>query len=52
MTFLERVTMWPNPIAGVAAGRMPEFVEMIQVGPSHSSGSVRLYGRYATVHES
>jgi len=37
----------PNHIAGVGAGRTPEFIEMKQVGMSHKSGSARLVGRYA-----
>jgi hypothetical protein len=37
--------MLPPNIAGVFAGRTPEFIEMIQVGPSHKSGSARLWGR-------
>ena len=37
----------PNKLAGVGAGRTPEFIEMMQVGASRGSGSVRLAGRYA-----
>jgi hypothetical protein len=36
---------WPNYLAGVVAGRTPEFIEMIHVVPSRSSGSTRLGGR-------
>ena len=33
--------MMPNhQLAGVAAGRTPEFIEMMQVGVNHNSGSV------------
>ena len=39
------MTMWPNKIAGAVAGRAPEFIEMMQVGVSRSSGSARLMGR-------
>jgi len=35
----------PNKIAGVVAGRTPEFVEMIQAGMDQWSGSARLLGR-------
>ena len=35
----------PNHIAGVAAGRTPEFIEIMQGVPGHSSGSARLGGR-------
>jgi hypothetical protein len=35
----------PNPLAGVGAGRIPEIIEVIQVGVSHKSGSARLGGR-------
>jgi hypothetical protein len=31
----------PNLVAGVAAGRMPEFIEMMQAGSRHRSGSTR-----------
>ncbi len=34
-----------NPFAEAAAGRMPAFIERMQVGPSHTSGSVRLWRR-------
>ena len=34
-----------NYLAGVGAGRKPEFIEMMQVGVSHNSGSARLAGR-------
>jgi len=37
--------MPPNHIAEVGAGRIPEFIEMKQVGPSHKFGSARLWGR-------
>jgi hypothetical protein len=37
--------MPPNKLAGVAAGRTPEFIEMMQVGVCHNSGSVRLRGQ-------
>jgi hypothetical protein len=40
-----RGAAWFNPIAGVGAGRMPEFIEMKQVGVSHKSVSARLAGR-------
>jgi len=36
---------WPNKLAGVTAGRTPEFIEMKQVRVSHKSGSARLAGR-------
>ena len=39
------MNLMPNPIAGVGAGRMPEFIEMKQVGVSHKSVSARLAGR-------
>jgi hypothetical protein len=35
----------PNPFAGAAAGRVPELIEMMQVGMCHKSGSARLWGR-------
>ena len=35
----------PNYFAGVAAGRLPEIIEMMQVGASRRSGSARLWGR-------
>ena len=35
----------PNYLAGVGAGRTPEFIEMMQVGLSRKSGSARLVGR-------
>jgi hypothetical protein len=38
---------WPNHLGGVAAGRRPEFIEMMQVGLSRKSGSTRLVGRQA-----
>jgi len=28
-----------NPVAGVGAGRLPKFIEMMQVAPTHTSGS-------------
>jgi hypothetical protein len=37
--------MIPNPFDGVAAGRTPEFMEMMQVGVGHRSDSARLMGR-------
>jgi hypothetical protein len=37
--------MLPNPLAGVGAGRTPEFIEMMQVGFGHKSGSTRLGDR-------
>ncbi len=37
--------MLPNHIAGVGAGRTPQFIEVMQVGPKHKSGSARLVGR-------
>jgi len=37
--------VWPNQLAGVAAGRMPEFIEMMQAVENHKSGSARLVGR-------
>jgi hypothetical protein len=36
------ITMMPNQLAGVADGRMPEFIEMMQVGSSQGSRSVWL----------
>ena len=41
--------MSPNPLARAAAGRIAEFLEIIQVGASHKSGSARLWGRSASV---
>jgi hypothetical protein len=35
----------PNQFARTAAGRPPEFIEMMQVGVGHKSGSARLWGR-------
>jgi hypothetical protein len=35
----------PNQFAGVAAGRPPEFIEMMQVGRSHDPGLARFWGR-------
>ena len=35
----------PTQLAGVGAGRTPEFIEMMQVGVSRNSGSARLAGR-------
>ncbi len=35
----------PNYLAGVGAGRSPEFIEMMQVGVSYKSDSARLMGR-------
>jgi len=35
----------PNPFAGVAAGRMPEFIEMMQAVLDHKVGATRLMGR-------
>jgi len=40
-----KMILMPTSIAGVAAGRMPEFIEMMQVGRGHKSGSARLRGR-------
>jgi hypothetical protein len=40
--------MQPNPLAGVVAGCMPEFIEMMQVGISHESGG-SLHGRYTSL---
>jgi hypothetical protein len=37
--------MMPNYLAGVGAGRMPEIIEMTQVGVRCGSGSARLAGR-------
>jgi len=37
--------MLPNQLAGVAAGRTPLFIEMMQVGLSRCSGSARLLSR-------
>lgn len=37
----------PNQLAGVGAVRTFEFIEMMQVGVSHKSGSARLCGRSA-----
>jgi hypothetical protein len=34
-----------NQIAGVVAGRLPEFIEMMRVVLSRKSGSTRLCGR-------
>ena len=34
-----------NYLAGVGAGRTPEFIEMMQVGASRGSGSAQLWGR-------
>ena len=34
-----------NHLAGVGAGRAPDFIEMMQVGVSLKSGSARLVGR-------
>jgi hypothetical protein len=42
----DRIRM-PN-FAGVVAGWTPEFIEMMQVGANHKSGSARLWGRWAT----
>ncbi len=39
------MTMWPNYLAGIGAGRKPEFIEMMQVGVSLGSGSARLVWR-------
>ena len=39
------MTMTPNYLAGVATGRMPEFIEMKQVAVNYWSGSARLEGR-------
>jgi hypothetical protein len=33
------MTEWPNQIAGVGAGCVPEFIEMMQVEVIHRSGS-------------
>ena len=41
----EENKMTPNHLAGVGAGRSPEFIEMMQVGLSHKSGSARFVGR-------
>jgi len=35
----------PNYLAGVGAGRIPELIEMMQVGHDCRSGSARLVGR-------
>jgi hypothetical protein len=32
---------WPNYLAGVGAGRTPEFIEMMQVDLDLKSGSAR-----------
>jgi hypothetical protein len=37
--------MWPNYLAGAGAGRIPGFIEMMQVVRSHKAGSARLAGR-------
>ena len=42
---MEDVTLLPNYLAGVGAGRTPEFIEMKQVGHGCWSGSARLAGR-------
>lgn len=34
-----------NLLAGADAGRIPEFIEMMQIHQSHNSGSGRLSGR-------
>ena len=39
------MTMRPNYLAGVGAGRKPEFIKMMQVGVSRGSGSARLESR-------
>ena len=39
------ITIMPNYLAGVGAGRAPEFIEMKQVCVCDSSGSARLVGR-------
>jgi len=39
------ITEWPNYLTGVGAGRIPGFIEMMQVCLSHKSGSARLVGR-------
>ena len=38
------MTMMPN-LAGIGAGRTPEFIEMKQVVLSHRPGSARLVNR-------
>jgi len=43
--FPRRAAASSNHLAGVGAGRTPEFIEMKQAGVSHSSASARLVGR-------
>jgi hypothetical protein len=40
-----KLTPQPNPFAEAAAGRAPEFIEMMQVGRIRSSDPARLWGR-------
>jgi hypothetical protein len=42
---------WPNPLAGAIAGRKPELIEVMQVGQSNTSGSVRVSLGHVRRHE-
>ena len=37
--------MQANHIAGVVAKQTPEFIEMMQIGANHESGSAWVWGR-------